>query len=55
MTEAQTMNDLRHWRSSTREFEGGKDRGRRNSYIIGAFGLFLVFIIVIALFKYGAP
>jgi hypothetical protein len=54
-TEAYTMNDLRHWRSSTREFEGGKDRGRRNSYILGALALFLLFVIVIALFKYGMP
>jgi hypothetical protein len=49
------MNDLRHWRSSTREFEGGKDRGRRNSYVIGSLLLFLAFIAVIGLPKHGMP
>ncbi|MBN9146820.1 MULTISPECIES: hypothetical protein [unclassified Nitrobacter] len=49
------MNDLRHWRSSTREFEGGRDRGRRNSYMIGALVVLLAFIAVIGLVKFGVP
>jgi uncharacterized membrane protein YidH (DUF202 family) len=49
------MNDFWEWRSSTRQFEGAKDRGRRNSYLVGALGLFLAFIGVIALLIFGMP
>ena len=49
------MNDFREWRSSTREFEGAKDRGRRNTYIVGAVLVLLAFMAVIALFLFGVP
>jgi hypothetical protein len=49
------MNDFWEWRSSMREYEGAKDRGRRNSYIAGALLLLAFVAIVAAIVIFGVP
>jgi hypothetical protein len=47
--------DFWEWRSSMREFEGAKDRGRRNSYILAALFVLVLIAIVAAILIFGTP
>lgn len=48
------MNDLREWRSSTREYNGAPNmsKRRKNIYVIGGAVLLVVFFAGLVILKY---